>query len=178
MRILVTGCAGFIGLFVTKKLLSRNEDILGIDNMNEYYDPELKKSRLNQIKNIKEGNFTFIEEDLCELKKIERIFKKEKISKVIHLAATPGVRYSIENPHAYVQNNLVAFTNVLELCRHYDVDHFTYAVPVVYTVQTLTFLILRKEMQTTLYNFMRQQKKQMKLWRIATAICINCRLQV
>lgn len=127
MRILVTGCAGFIGLFVTKKLLSRNDDILGIDNMNEYYDPELKKSRINQIKNIKEGNFTFIEEDLCELKKIESIFKKEKISKVIHLAATPGVRYSIENPHAYTQNNLVAFTNVLELCRHYDVDHLTYA---------------------------------------------------
>ena len=127
MKTLVTGCAGFIGLFVTKKLLLRNENVVGIDNMNEYYDPQLKKSRINEIENITEGNFTFYQEDICNLNKIESIFTKEQITKVIHLAATPGVRYSIENPHIYAQNNIVAFTNILELCRHHNINHLTYA---------------------------------------------------
>ena len=128
MKILVTGCAGFIGFNLTKSLIERGDTIIGIDNVNEYYDKTLKMDRLNQIeKNQYSDLFTFFKNDLSEKKEVEKIFSNNKFDRVIHLAATPGVRYSLENPLSYVQNNILAFTNILEACRYGNKEHLTYA---------------------------------------------------
>ena len=135
MSILVTGAAGFIGFHVCKKLLQDGNQIIGLDNLNDYYDPKLKKSRINELINISEKNkkfFNFIKVDLVNSDTLEQIFsnhndKSSKISIVIHLAAQAGVRYSIENPSAYVQSNLVGFCNIIEIAKKYNVDHFYYA---------------------------------------------------
>ncbi len=128
MKILVTGAAGFIGHQTTLKLLARGDIVIGVDNLNDYYDVSLKEARLQDIaKHPQASNFKFIKLDLADKLTTESLFKTEQPERVIHLAAQAGVRYSLQNPHAYVQSNLVAFTNILEGCRHNKVEHLVYA---------------------------------------------------
>ena len=139
-KILVTGAAGFIGFHVSKALLERGDEVIGLDNINDYYDVNLKYARLKELglerDNIsdntlviseKYSRFQFIKQDIIEQNALEIIFSDQKFDKVIHLAAQAGVRYSIENPHAYVQSNLVGFVNILECCRHNCIKHLVYA---------------------------------------------------
>lgn len=125
MKVMVTGAAGFIGFHVSKRLLERGDEVLGIDNLNDYYDVSLKEARLAQIQDH-EG-FSFHKIDLSDRKGVPTLFEEQKPDRVVHLAAQAGVRYSIENPHAYVDSNLVGFVNILEGCRHNDVKHLVYA---------------------------------------------------
>jgi len=125
MRILVTGCAGFIGFHLTKRLLDRGDDVLGLDNLNDYYDPKLKHARLVQL-NGRPG-FRFHKLDVGDRGRIADLFRIGRPQRVIHLAAQAGVRYSLTNPHAYVDSNLVGFLHILEGCRHHEVEHLTYA---------------------------------------------------
>ena len=121
--ILITGCSGFIGYHLTKKLLN-NYNIIGIDNLNDYYDINLKKSRLN---NLKHKNFKFIKCDISNKKELDNIFNENKIDKVINLAAQAGVRYSIENPDVYINSNIIGFYNILENVKKHKIDHLIYA---------------------------------------------------
>lgn len=125
MKILITGCAGFIGMHVARILLERGDQVIGIDNLNDYYDPRLKLSRLEQLKPY--SNFTFVKGDIADRSTVDAFFAKEKPNRVINLAAQPGVRYSLKNPYAYIQTNLVGFGNLLEGCRNNGVEHFVYA---------------------------------------------------
>jgi UDP-glucuronate 4-epimerase len=125
MTILVTGAAGFIGMHLSKRLLEQGYEVVGIDNLNDYYDPKLKEARLTELN--KYNHFTFIKLDLVDKEGILELFNKFSFTYVIHLAAQAGVRYSLQNPHAYVDSNLVGFVNILEACRHYPVRHFIYA---------------------------------------------------
>lgn len=125
MKVLVTGCAGFIGMHTCIRLLRSGYEVVGMDNLDEYYDANLKRARLEQIKPFKE--FTFIKLDLTNRDGMGELFEQFKFQRVVHLAAQPGVRYSIKNPHAYIQSNVVGFLNVLEGCRHHDIDHLVYA---------------------------------------------------
>lgn len=125
MRVLVTGAAGFIGMHVSKQLLERGDEVFGLDNLNDYYDPALKHGRLSQLTGY--SNFTFDKADLADSAHLESIFKKFKPQRVINLAAQAGVRYSLENPAAYVQSNLVGFANILECCRQHEIEHLVYA---------------------------------------------------
>lgn len=124
-KYLITGVAGFVGFFVTKSLLEKGFEVVGIDNVNDYYDVNLKYSRLEELKSF--DNFIFIEGDISNKKIIFDIFNKYRPEIVINLAAQAGVRYSIENPDVYIQSNVVGFLNVLEGCRHYPVKHLIYA---------------------------------------------------
>lgn len=127
-KVLITGGAGFIGFHLTQALLSRGEDVIGIDNLNDYYEPQLKQDRLNVIATHPQAkNYQFIKLDLADRKGIETLFKQNNFDVVINLGAQAGVRYSIENPHAYVDANLVGFANILEGCRHSKVKHLVYA---------------------------------------------------
>lgn len=125
MTILVTGAAGFIGFHVTQALLARGERIVGIDNLNDYYDVRLKHARLAQLEG--QPNFEFLRLDLADRAGMADLFARHKPSRVLHLAAQAGVRYSLHNPHAYVDSNLVGFMNILEGCRHHAVEHLVYA---------------------------------------------------
>ncbi|MBN6205751.1 GDP-mannose 4,6-dehydratase [Ralstonia pickettii] len=122
---LITGVAGFIGSYLSKHLLNNGCQVIGLDNLNDYYDVNLKKSRLEQLENQK--GFTFIKEDIANKEAVERIFQEYRPQIVVNLAAQAGVRYSIENPDAYIQSNIIGFYNILEACRHYPVDHLVYA---------------------------------------------------
>jgi len=124
-KVLVTGAAGFIGSFVSHALLERGDEVLGIDNLNDYYDVGLKDARLTRLTD-KQG-FDFRKIDLADREAMAQLFAEEGFDKVVHLAAQAGVRYSIDNPHAYVDSNLIGFVNVLEGCRHNDVKHLVYA---------------------------------------------------
>lgn len=124
MKILVTGAAGFIGFHLIQKLLQRGDVIVGLDNLNDYYPVELKHARLAKITN---PNFKFVEGDIADKVLLPKLFEEEKFDKVVNLAAQAGVRYSIENPFAYIDSNLVGFANILECCRHYPVKHLVYA---------------------------------------------------
>jgi len=124
-RYLVTGAAGFIGFHTTQRLLARGEEVVGLDNLNNYYRVQLKKDRLAQL--IERPGFRFIEGDIADRQAMPELFERERFDYVINLAAQAGVRYSLENPHAYVDANLVGFVNVLEGCRHSGVKHLTYA---------------------------------------------------
>ena len=124
-KILVTGCAGFIGMHTCKHLLDNQHEIVGIDNLNSYYSIDLKKDRLKNLSSYK--NFTFFESDISDFLSLEKIFINENISMVINLAAQAGVRYSIENPNAYINSNVQGFMNILEACRNQSVKHLVYA---------------------------------------------------
>lgn len=124
MKVLITGVAGFIGSHLAKKLISQGHEIIGVDNINDYYDPKLKEDRL---KSIGDNNFTFYKVTLEDADKLEEIFKEQQPDVVVNLAAQAGVRYSLENPRAYIDSNIVGFVNILECCRHYDVKHLIYA---------------------------------------------------
>ena len=125
MTILVTGSAGFIGSELTLKLLSRGDTVVGIDNHNDYYDPAIKEARLDRF--IDNPNYTHIRADLTDHQAIEGMFTNYKPERVVNLAAQAGVRYSIENPLAYINSNIVGFAHILEGCRHNDVEHLVYA---------------------------------------------------
>lgn len=125
MKILVTGAAGFIGMHTCLRLLARGEEVVGLDNLSDYYDVRLKQDRLKQLQVF--SNFRFIKMDLADNEAIADLFAKEQFQRVINLAAQPGVRYSLKNPHAYIQSNIVGFTNVLEGCRHNKVEHLVFA---------------------------------------------------
>ena len=125
MKVLVTGAAGFIGMFVAQRLLARGDRVVGIDNLNDYYDPALKADRLTRL-NGSEG-FTFHKLDLADRDGMAALFARERFDGVVHLGAQAGVRYSLTNPMAYVDSNLIGFANVLEGCRHHGVAHLVYA---------------------------------------------------
>lgn len=125
MKLLVTGAAGFIGFHLSKALTENNIEVVGLDNVNDYYDTQLKKDRLNILN--EKNNFTFYKNDLKDKTDVDNIFEKEQPTHVVHLAAQAGVRYSIENPYAYVDSNLIGFMNILEGCRNYPVKHLLYA---------------------------------------------------
>jgi UDP-glucuronate 4-epimerase len=125
MKILVTGAAGFIGSALSIRLLDRGDEVIGIDNLNDYYDPKLKEARM--ARHLDHPNFTHVNINLEDREGIKKLFEKEKPQGVVNLAAQAGVRYSIENPLAYVDTNLVGFAHILEGCRHNNVEHFVYA---------------------------------------------------
>ena len=125
MKILVTGAAGFIGMHVSERLLARGDEVVGLDNLNDYYDVRLKEARLARLEG--RPGFRFARLDVADTAGTAELFAREKFDRVVHLAAQAGVRYSLTNPHAYVQSNLVGFVNILEGCRHNGVQHLAYA---------------------------------------------------
>lgn len=125
MRILVTGTAGFIGSTLAIRLLERGDEVIGVDNVNDYYDPSLKEARLDRLKVY--DKFTEVRISLEDKPAIDKVFEDYKPNKVVNLAAQAGVRYSLENPQAYIDANIVGFTNILEGCRHHKVEHLVYA---------------------------------------------------
>ncbi|MBN2817787.1 MAG: NAD-dependent epimerase/dehydratase family protein, partial [Bacteroidales bacterium] len=140
MKILVTGTAGFIGFHLAKRLLERGDEVVGLDNINDYYDVNLKYARLKEtgiekekieygklVQSISYSKYKFVKLNLEDKEQIDKLFTEEKFDKVCNLAAQAGVRYSIENPMAYVNSNIVGFVNILEACRHNNVKHLAYA---------------------------------------------------
>jgi len=125
LKILLTGAAGFIGMHVARRLLERGDEVIGVDNLNDYYDPRLKNARLEIL--TSSGNFNFTSADIANGVAIDAIFEKEKPQRVINLAAQAGVRYSLKNPSVYIQSNMVGFSNVLESSRKHEVEHLIYA---------------------------------------------------
>ena len=125
MKVLVTGAAGFIGSHVAHYLLDRGDEVVGLDNLNDYYDVSLKEARLARLTARK--GFTFARIDLADREGVAALFAKERFNRVVNLAAQAGVRYSLENPHSYVDSNVTGFLNILEGCRHHDVEHLVYA---------------------------------------------------
>ncbi|WP_417350358.1 NAD-dependent epimerase/dehydratase family protein [Gordonibacter pamelaeae] len=128
-KVLVTGAAGFIGAFLVKRLLeATDDDIVGLDSMNSYYDPGIKQARLDMLVDADaQGRFAFVKGDIADAALVERLFAENGFDVVVNLAAQAGVRYSIENPRAYVESNLVGFFNILEACRHHPIGHLVYA---------------------------------------------------
>jgi UDP-glucuronate 4-epimerase len=124
-RVLVTGAAGFVGMYTAERLLARGDPVLGIDNLNDYYDPQLKRDRLARLQG--RAGFEFRQVDIADRDAMDALFAAGDIGRVVHLAAQAGVRYSLKNPHAYAQSNLVGFLNVLEGCRRAGVKHLVYA---------------------------------------------------
>ena len=128
MKVLVTGAAGFIGFHLTLALLERGDEVIGVDNLNDYYDPRLKQDRLDVVaKHAREDAFTFLKKDIADRDAMAALFVDYSFDVVVNLAAQAGVRYSLENPNAYVDSNLVGFVNILEGCRHSKVGHLVYA---------------------------------------------------
>jgi len=125
MTVLVTGCAGFIGMHVARRLAERGETVVGVDNLSPYYDVKLKEARLAELAPL--AAFRFVKLDLADTARVDELFGRERFDRVVHLAAQAGVRHSLRDPHAYAQANLVAFTNVLEACRRAAVRHLVYA---------------------------------------------------
>jgi UDP-glucuronate 4-epimerase len=125
MNILVTGAAGFIGFHLSKRLLEEGHSIIGIDSLNEYYDVQLKKNRLTLLESM--GGFTFLQLDLADREGMEDLFSKHRFERVVNLAAQAGVRYSLTNPHIYIDSNITGFLHVLEGCRHHGVPHLVFA---------------------------------------------------
>ncbi|MEZ5923194.1 MAG: NAD-dependent epimerase [Hyphomicrobiaceae bacterium] len=125
MRVLLTGAAGFIGFHAAQALLARGDEVVGLDNLNAYYDPRLKEARLAQL--TPHNRFRFVKGDLEDRPLIEEIFRSERPERVVHLAAQAGVRYSLENPRAYIDSNIVGTLNILEGCRHHGVEHLVFA---------------------------------------------------
>ena len=145
MKVLVTGAAGFIGFHTASHLLARGDDVVGLDAVNDYYDPALKEARLRSLGDQSgrgQGTWTFSRGDLADGDAVKRVFSEHGFDRVIHLAAQAGVRYSLSHPESYVQSNLVGFTNVLEACRRHSLAHLTYAsTSSVYGANTRMFAI-------------------------------------
>ena len=162
MRVLVTGAAGFIGYHTSLYLLNRGDEVIGIDSLNDYYDPSLKEARLEELKNNpNSNNFKFYKVNLANPVELESIFAQHSFDRVIHLAAQAGVRYSLENPLAYVESNINGFVNLLEECRHNSIEHLTYAsTSSVYGANT-TMPFSELNGADHPYNFMLLQKKLM-----------------
>ena len=125
MKILLTGAAGFIGMTTTLRLLARGDEVVGLDNLNDYYDVQLKRDRLARL--TPDAGFRFVQLDVADRAGMAALFEQQRFDRVIHLAAQAGVRYSLQNPHAYIDSNVVGFMNVLEGCRHSGVQHLVYA---------------------------------------------------
>ena len=125
MKILLTGAAGFIGSHVSRRLLARGDTVLGLDNLNAYYDPQLKRDRLASLTD--HPGFRFVQMDVADRAAMARLFEQEQFDRVVHLAAQAGVRHSLIDPHAYIDSNVVGFMNILEGCRHHGVQHLVYA---------------------------------------------------
>jgi len=125
MKVLVTGCAGFIGMHTCLRLLARGDEVIGLDNLSDYYDVRLKEDRLRRL--YEYGGFSFHKLDMTDQAGVAALFADADIQGVIHLAAQPGVRYSLKNPHVYIQSNLVGFANILEGCRHNNIEHLVFA---------------------------------------------------
>lgn len=125
MKILLTGAAGFIGMHTAKRLLARGDEVVGLDNLNDYYDVNLKKNRLLKLTESK--NFRFVKIDLTDETNIKKLFEDEKFNAVVHLAAQAGVRYSLTHPQAYISSNVAGFCNILEACHCYPIEHLVYA---------------------------------------------------
>lgn len=125
MKVLLTGAAGFIGMTTALRLLERGDEVIGLDNLNAYYDVRLKLDRLERLQ--AHDGFRFVRIDVADRAGLTQVFATEAIERVVHLAAQAGVRYSLQNPHAYVESNVVGFLNVLEACRHHAVEHLVYA---------------------------------------------------
>ena len=125
MKILITGAAGFIGAFTSKQFVEQGHEVIGIDNLNDYYDVSLKHGRLEWLNQL--DGFQFIQVELANRAAVEAVFDNHEFDRVVHLAAQAGVRYSISNPHAYVDSNLIGFVNILEACRHNEIEHLVYA---------------------------------------------------
>ncbi|MEA3548265.1 MAG: SDR family NAD(P)-dependent oxidoreductase, partial [Thermodesulfobacteriota bacterium] len=124
-KILITGAAGFIGFFLAKRLLADGIEVVGLDNLNDYYDPALKQARLDQL--LPQKGFSFVPLDLADRQGVADLFSRHRFDAVMNLAAQAGVRYSLENPHSYVDSNVVGFVNILEGCRHNGVKHLVFA---------------------------------------------------
>jgi UDP-glucuronate 4-epimerase len=125
VKVLVTGAAGFIGYHTATALVARGEEVVGLDNLNEYYDVSLKKARLANLE--KAHNFRFAKTDLADANAMGQLFEREKFDRIVHLGAQAGVRYSLDDPHAYVRSNVTGTLNVLEGCRHHGIEHLVYA---------------------------------------------------
>lgn len=125
MKLLVTGAAGFIGYALADSLCQRGDDVVGIDNLNNYYDIGLKQARLEQLKSY--ANFQFVKLDIADADALDELFKQHEFERVLNMAAQAGVRYSLENPRAYIDSNLIGFGNILECCRHHGIEHLVYA---------------------------------------------------
>ena len=128
-KILVTGSAGFIGYHVSARLIKYNYDVVGVDNLNSYYDKKLKISRLQELKKLSKNGkkYKFIKLDICNKNKLKRIFKLYKFKTVLHFAAQAGIRFSLKKPQQYINSNLLGFFNVLDLCKEFKISHFIYA---------------------------------------------------
>ena len=124
-KICITGCAGFIGMHLCEKLISLGYEVIGLDNLNDYYDVNLKLRRLSRLKN--KPSFNFVKIDITNLKALKNVFKKYKPEKVVNLAAQAGVRYSLKNPKSYIESNLIGFFNIIENCRLFKIKNFIYA---------------------------------------------------
>jgi UDP-glucuronate 4-epimerase len=125
MKILVTGAAGFIGSFTASRFLGRGDEVVGLDNLNDYYDVTLKTARLERLQ--RQPRFSFVRVDLADQARIAELFSREKFQRVVHLGAQAGVRHSLQDPHSYISSNVVGTLNILEGCRHHGVEHLVYA---------------------------------------------------
>ena len=173
MKILVTGAAGFIGYHTVRKLLERGDEVVGLDNLNDYYDVRIKHARLEMLGKL--PGFRFVKLDLADREGMVKLFAAERFERVIHLGAQAGVRYSIQNPLAYVDSNLVGTTNMLEGCRHNDVRHLVYASSSsVYGANTDMPFSVHHNVDHPL-SFYAATKKANELMAHTYATCTRCR---
>ena len=191
MKILVTGAAGFIGFYTSKVLLSKGHQVVGLDNINDYYDVNLKYSRLNELGIDKaeatnfnflckseSEDFTFIRMNLEDREHLPKLFKSEHFDVVCNLAAQAGVRYSLENPETYVDSNLVGFLNILECCRNYNIKHLVYASSSSVYGMNKKIPFSTEDTVDHPISLYAATKKVMNLWHTLIAICLKFQLPV